>query len=144
MSSERNIDPFSVIILVLSVIGIILLAALDFAGFYYTGYGNRYSCLACEYATIGDLAAQIIVLILLILQIVIALNELLPNRFIDMDLDLYGIIMAGTTVIITIIGLASFGLVYGEYYWWPDVGFYGAIIAGILNIILFFLKYRNK
>lgn len=41
MSSERNIDPFAVMILVLSVIGLILLAALDFAAFDLNGSGTR-------------------------------------------------------------------------------------------------------
>ncbi len=144
MSSERNIDPFAVIILVLSVIGIILLVALDFAGFYYSGYGNRYSCLGCEYYTIVDLAAQVIILILLILQIIIALNELLPNRFIEKDLSLFGMIFAGLTILFFIVGIASFGIVHIEDEWWIETGGWGVLIAGILNSILFFLKFRNK
>ena len=144
MSSERNIDPFAVIILVLSIVGIILLAAFAFAGFYYPGYGNRFSCFDCEYWTQGDLAAQVIVLILLILQIVIALNDLLPKRFIEKDLDKIGMILAGFTILIVIIGIASFGIYYSEYEWWPETGFYGSIIAGILNLILFFLKDKNR
>ena len=144
MSSERNIDPFAVIILVVSIVGIILLAALDFAGFYYPGYGNRFSCFDCEYWTPGDLAAQVIILILLILQIVIALNDILPKRFIEKDLDKMGMILACLTILFVIIGIASFGIYYSEYEWWPGTGFYGAIIAGILNLILFFLKDKNR
>jgi len=144
MSSERNIDPFAVIILVLSVIGIILLAALDFAGFFYTGYGNRYSCLGCEYSTPVDLAAQVIILILLILQLIIALNDLLPNRFIEKDLNQIGMILAGLTILFFIIGIASFGIEYSEYEWWLETGGWGVIIAGTLNAILFYLKFRNQ
>ena len=143
MSSERKIDPFAVIILVLSIIGIILVATQYFASVYYMGY-YRHSCLDCEYATAGDLAAQVLILILLIVQIVIALNDLLPNRFIEKNLDQIGIILGGLTILFTIIGLGAFGIAYSEYEWWPETGFYGAIIAGILNFILFFLKYKNR
>ena len=143
MSSERNIDPFAVIILVLSIVGIILVATQYFASVYYMGY-YRHSCLDCEYATAGDLGAQVSILILLILQIVIALNELLPKRFIEKDLDKIGMILAGVTITFVIIGIASFGISYSEYEWWPETGFYGAIIAGILNLILFFLKDKNR
>lgn len=147
MSSEKKIDPFAVIILVLSIIGIILVATQDFAGFYLGGGYYRYSCLDCEYATGVDLAAQIIILILLIVQIVIALNDLLPNRFIEKNLDLIGLILGGLTILFTMIGLGAFGIVYGffgDHDWWPETGFYGAIIAGILNTILFFLKFKNR
>jgi len=144
MSSERNIDPFAVMILVLSVIAIILLAALPFAGFYYSGYGNRFSCFDCEYSTAGDLAAQVVILLLLIAQIIIVFNDLLPNKFIDKDLDKFGLILAALTIVWVIIGLASWGVVREAYEWWPETGFYGSIIAGILNTVLFFLKSRNK
>ncbi len=146
MSSERRVDPFAALVLVISVIGIILIAALSFAGFYLTGpySGNRFSCLDCEYSTPGDLAAQIIMLILFIIQIVVVLNDLLPNKFIQKNLDIYGMLLAGLTIILAIIGIASFGIKYQEFEWWPEVSFYGGIIAGILNFILFFLKFKNK
>ena len=146
MSSETKVDPFAALILVLSIIGIILIAALNFAGFYYENYysGNRFSCLDCSYSTGGTLAAQVFMLIFLIIQIVIVLNDLVPNRFIKMDLDKYGMILAGLTFFLAIIGLASFGIEYSEYEWWPSEGFYGGIIAGLLNTILFFLKSRNR
>ncbi|MFW9879293.1 MAG: hypothetical protein ACFFG0_39955 [Candidatus Thorarchaeota archaeon] len=144
MSSERKIDPFAALILVISIIGIILLATQYFASFYLGAGQYRHSCLDCEYATGGDLAAQIIVLILLIIQIVVALNDLLPKRFIDKNLDKWGIILGLLTILWVIIGIASFGIVYSAYEWWPETGFYSSIIAGIVNTILFFLKFRNK
>ncbi|MFX1571587.1 MAG: hypothetical protein ACFFB0_02480 [Promethearchaeota archaeon] len=144
MSTERKVDVFAALILVLSLIGLILLAALDFAAFYLPNYGTRYSCLGCEYSTSGDLAAQIIILILLIIQILIALNDLLPNKFIKKDLEKYGMFLAVATVLFAIIGISSFGAEYGDYDWWAAEGFWGSIIAGLLNTILFFLKYRNK
>lgn len=144
MSSERNVDVFAGLILVLSVIAIILLLTLDFAGFYLPSYGERYSCLGCEYYTPVDLAAQVIILILLILQIIIALNDLIPNRFIDKNLNQIGLILAGLTILFFIIGLSSFGIEYMDYDWWLMTGGYGVIIAGILNTILFFLKSKNK
>ncbi|TKJ23779.1 MAG: hypothetical protein CEE42_11740 [Promethearchaeota archaeon Loki_b31] len=55
MSEERNIDPFSLLILVLSIIAIITEIIGPFAGFFLTGYSNRFSCLDCEYSTSVDL-----------------------------------------------------------------------------------------
>ncbi len=144
MSEERNIDPFLLFILILSVIAIILEIIGPFAGFYLGGYGNRYSCLGCGYSTGVDLALQIIVLILFVIQIVIALNELLPNKFIPMDVIKYGMYIAITSIAFTVIGLAAFGIAYSWYEWWPELGFYGLVIGGVLNTILFFLRQRNK
>ncbi len=145
--SGSNVDPFAALILVFSIIGIILILIGPFAGLYYENYysGNRYSCLGCEYSTPGDVAAQVIMLILLIIQIVMVLNDLLPNKFIEKDLEKYGILLAVVTFFFAIIGIASFGAEYdNDYDWWPELGFYSGIIVGLLNIILFFLKYKNK
>ncbi|MHA1914874.1 MAG: hypothetical protein ACW986_17050 [Promethearchaeota archaeon] len=148
MADDRNIDPFSVIILVASIVGIILLMATAFAGFWIPA-GNRYSCIIdCEYYTGGDLAAQWIVFILLVVQIIVATNDLIPERFINIDkLELIGIILAGATLLFAFIGLGIFGITYGfigDREWWPETGFYGVAIAGLINTILFFLKFKNK
>jgi hypothetical protein len=150
MSSERKIDPFSALILVISVIGIIMVAALLFAGFYLPGYGNRFACFGCEYSTGGDAAARIIMIILLIAQIVLAINELLPEKFINIEfinVNLLGMILSGLTILFAFIGLGAFGINYGAidgFEWWPEAGFYGGAIAGIINVILFTLKFLNK
>ena len=145
MSDERKVDPFAALVLVLSVVGIILIATQYFAGFYVSGY-YRYSCLDCEYYTDGDLAAQIMMIVLLIIQIVVVLNELLPKRFVDKDLTIVGLGLAALTILFAIIGIASFGAEYDSVVsnWWPETGFYGGIIAGIINLILFALKYKNR
>jgi hypothetical protein len=144
MSTERKIDPFAVMILILSILGIVLLAPFDFAALYLGGGNYRYSCLTCGYATPGDLTAQIFIIILFVVQIVIALNELLPNRFIEKDLDKIGMGLSALTFLFAIIGIASFGIAYSNLEWWPELGFYSSIIGGILNAVLFFLKDRNK
>jgi len=145
MSSERKVDPFAALILVFSIIGLILMLAFDFAAMDIGGGNWRYSCLlGCEYYSTGDLIAQIVVLILLIIQIIIVLNELLPNKFLDKDLDKIGMILAVLTIVFVVIGLGSFGITYSENEWWPETGFYGGIIAGLINAVLFFLKDRNK
>ncbi|NVM44613.1 MAG: hypothetical protein HWN79_06835 [Candidatus Lokiarchaeota archaeon] len=144
MSEERNIDPFSIMILVLSVIAIVTEIIGPFAGFYLGGSSYRWSCLDCEYSTGLDYALQIIIIILFVIQIVIALNELLPNKFIPMDITKYGMYIAITTIVFAIVGLASFGITYAYYEWWPELGFYGLVIGGVLNTILFFLQQRNK
>jgi len=144
MSEERNIDIFSVLILILSIIAIVLVAIGPFAGFYYGGYGDRYSCLGCEYWTAGDLIAQIFILILFIIQVVIALNNLLPKKFISIDLTKYSLYIAITTFALAIIGLISFGTTHIGDEWWPELGFYGSVVGGFLNTILFFLKQKSK
>lgn len=142
MSSERNIDIFSAVILVVSIIAIVMEAIGPFAGFY-SGY-YYYSCLDCAYYTIGDYVSQIFILILLIATIVIAINDLLPKKFISKDLTKFGLYFALLTVIFSIIGIISFGVTYGDYEWWPDLGFYGTIVGGVINSLLYFLKTKNK
>ena len=48
-----RLDPYSVIIFVLSLIGLVLVTSTNFAGFWLENYytGSRYSCLTCEYST---------------------------------------------------------------------------------------------
>jgi hypothetical protein len=144
MSSERNIDFFSGLILILSIIALVTLLIGPFAGFYLGAGNYRYSCLNCEYWTIGDLISQILIIALLILQIIIALNELLPNKFISRDLTNIGLSFALLTFFFSLIGLISFGVAYSDYEWWPELGFYGTVVGGLLNTILFYLKKRNK
>jgi len=144
MSTEKKIDPFAALILVISLIAIIVMSFAYFMGLYYPGYGNRYSCLSCGYTTAGDLAAQIFVILLFIIQIIIALNDLLPNPFIKKDIGLLGLVLAVLTILIVIVGAAIFIVTYLDYDTWPETGFYFGLIAGIINAILFFLKYKNK
>ena len=143
MSEERNIDVFSALILIFSILAIILEIIGPFAYFYLGGGNYRYSCLDCEYSTGLDYTMQILAIILLVIQIIIALNELVPNKFIKMDVTKYGMVLAILTLLFAIIGIASFGIVYAFYEWWPDLGFYALLIGGLINTILFFLKQRN-
>jgi len=144
MSSERKIDPFAALILVISLIVIIVMAISNFMGFNLGFYGARYSCLTCEYYTAGDLAMQILAIIFFIIQLIIALNELLPNPLIKKDLVLLGLGLAALTIIVVIIGAGIFIVTYSDYDSWPETGFYFGLIGGIINAILFFLKYKNK
>ena len=144
MMSERNIDIFSGLVLILSLIALIMLSIGDF-GWIYIGGGNyRFSCLTCEYSTIGDLTSQIFILILLVLQIVISINDLLPKRFIARDMTLFGLISALMIFGFSLIGLISFGVTYSYYEWGVDIGFYGPVVAGLINSILYILKLKNK
>jgi len=147
MSSERKVDASAIMILIISLIGIILIAATTFAGFYYIGYGNRFSCLDCEYYTDVDYAAQIIMIILFIVQIVLAINELVPKRFLNFEkLDIIGLILSGIIIFFAIIGIGAFGIRWGlieGFEWWPEAGFYGSFVAGIINAIFYFLRFRN-
>ena len=143
MSEERKVDVFSALILIFSIIAIILEIIGPFAYFYLGGGNYRYSCLDCEYSTGVDYMMQILAIILLVIQIIIALNELIPNKFIKMEVTKYGIILAILTMVFALIGIASFGISYAFYEWWPDLGFYGLAIGGLINTILFFLKQKN-
>lgn len=143
-SSQKidSFDPFSVSILVVSLIGLFLVTFMDFAGFYLTGYysGYRYSCLTCEYSTVVDSFAILVAIFLLLGQIVICLNDLLPNKFLPEAFSRFGLIFAVGTLFVTIIGGAAFAIAYSGFEWWFETGFYGALLAGLINSVLFFLK----
>jgi hypothetical protein len=147
MSTEKKMDPISVLILVISILGIILMLVGDFAGFYLTGTatGNRYSCLLlCSYTTPVDFISQIFIVVLLLFQVILSFNKLIPSNFFA-DLRFfqvlwkYGLYVSILTILFAITGLISFGAVYSDYEWWPETGFYAGFIAGLLNAILFYL-----
>ncbi|MFW9866833.1 MAG: hypothetical protein ACFFEN_12130 [Candidatus Thorarchaeota archaeon] len=152
MARDLKVDPFAIVILIISFIGFILLLATPFAGLYFDDgyyYGYGYSCFSCfGYSVGGDVAMQAMVLIFFIVQIVIAINELLPKKFINFDkMNIIGIALAGATILLTIIGLAIFGGVY-EFdntvtNWWPEAGFYGGVVGGIVNLVMFILKFKE-
>jgi len=94
---------------------------------------------------------QVLILILLILQIAMAINNLLPKSFIPEDspaaflrTSMFGIISSILIWSFAIIGLISFGVTYDYTDWWMDIGFYGPVVAGIINMILYILKHLNK
>ena len=130
----------------ISVSGFFVVLLEYFAGFWLTGYytGERYSCLSCEYGTFTDMASQVLILLLILGQLFIALNEILPKQFIEKDLSLLGLILAIGTFIFTVIGLIGFGIAYSEYEWWPEAGFYAGIITGLINGFLFAVKFKQK
>jgi len=137
----------ALIIVVLSIVGMILLLATDFAGFYLTGYysGYRYSCLGCDYYTGVDTAAIIIAAILLAFQLLIAANAVLPTPFLK---KLHGMkiipILGLLTILMMMMGGISFGTTYEDFTWWFEAGFYGGLIAGILNTVLAVLSLRMR
>jgi hypothetical protein len=137
----------ALIIVVISIVGMILLLATDFAGFYLTGYysGYRYSCLSCEYNTGVDTAAIIIGVVLLVLQLLLAANAVLPTTFLKKLPGMKIIPILGLLIIVMMMmGGISFGISYDDFVWWFEVGFYGGLIAGILNTILAVLGFRIK
>ena len=137
-----RLDPYSVIIFVLSLIGLVLVASTNFAGFWLENYytGSRYSCLTCEYSTEVDRAAIVLVILLLLGQIAISLNDLLPNKFLAENISRLGIFLAASTLLLTIIGGVAFSVSYSEYDSWLETGFYAGALAGLINSVLFFLK----
>jgi hypothetical protein len=146
MSEERKIDAFAIIILIISLVGLILLLVTDFAGVYVGAY--RYSCLIdCGYWTVTDFTMQIFMVILLIAQMVWSINELLPEKFLPFkNLNLIGLILATATSLFAVIGIGAFGIYYGllgGYNWWAETGFYGGFVAGIINAVFYFLRYKE-
>ena len=139
---------FSLLILVLSFIGFILVTFTPFAGLYLTGYysGYRYSCLTCEYATAVDRTAIILAMLLLLGQMAISFNEFWPDtilsQFLPADFSRWGVFFAIFTLVITLIGGAVFMSTYSYYETWFEPGFYGGAVVGLLNSVLFFLKDR--
>ncbi len=133
-------------ILGISFIGFLVVLFGKFAGFWLTGYftGERYSCLFCEYGTFIDIASIVLILFSIIGQIFVVLNEILPKPLIKVDLSLLGLLFAIGTFILSIIGLVGFGIVYSEFEWWPEAGFYAGIITGVFNGFLFAVKFGSK
>ncbi|QEE15448.1 hypothetical protein DSAG12_01273 [Promethearchaeum syntrophicum] len=133
-------------ILGISFIGFLVVLFSKFAGFWLTGYytGERYSCLFCEYGTFIDIASIVIILLSILGQIIVVLNEILPKQLIKIDLSLVGLLFAIGTIIFSIVGLVGFGIVYSDYEWWPEAGFYASIITGVFNGLLFAVKFVSK
>ena len=132
-------------ILGISIIGFFVVLLEWFAGFWLPFYAEeRYSCLTCEYGTFIDIASQVLILLLILGQIFVVLNDILPKQIIEKDLTLFGLLFAIGTIIFTVIGLIGFGIAYSEFEWWPEAGFYAGIITGIINGFLFALKFRKK
>ena len=132
-------------ILGISFIGFLVVLFEWFAGFWLPFYAEeRYSCLFCEYGTFVDITSMVLILLLIIGQIFVVLNEILPKQIIEKDLTLFGLLFAIGTIIFTIIGLIGFGVAYSEYEWWPEAGFYAGIITGLFNGFLFTVKFKQK
>jgi hypothetical protein len=152
LSEERKIDYFSAIVLILSIIALVMLLIGPFGGLDIPLYSwNGFSCLYCEYSTILDYIMQVFIVILLILQIVMTINNLLPQPFIREDspvgflgTSMFGIISSILIWGFAIIGLISFGVTYEYTDWWMDIGFYGPLVAGLISMILYILKHLNK
>ena len=94
--------------------------------------------------TFVDIASIVLILLLIIGQIFVVLNEILPKQLINNDLTLLGLLFAIGTIIFTVIGLIGFGVAYSEYEWWPEAGFYAGIITGLINGFLFTVKFYKK
>ncbi len=77
---------------------------------------------------------------------IIAINTLLPKPFLKALVGSKFIPILGiATIVMMIIGAASFGGAYESLYeWWLGTGFYGGLIAGILNTVLAVLSFRVK
>jgi hypothetical protein len=147
MDTPEKKQVFSLTILGLSFIAIILLLTTDFGGFWLTGYytGERYSCLFCEYGSFFDKIIIVLLIILLAGQGAIALNSVLPKKFLQQKLEILGMISAGATVFLTIVGGIAIAIEFGDYWeWWLGTAFYTGLIAGIVNFGLYFLLHKNR
>lgn len=132
-----------ILILLLSVVGIVLIAVGPFGVLYIPGYGLRYSCLGCEYYTYTDLAAQVIMIILLSIVSLVAINELLPNKLFDLGMiNRIGALLGVCTAAFAILGGAAFSFWWIDYAAWYDVGYYGGLSAGLCDALLFVIREK--
>ena len=144
-STITTTNPYSIVILVFSILGVLSLVFFDFGGIYISGYysGYRSICLLCEYSTgLVDLTI-ILATLLLIGQFLISLNDLVTEKFLPEVLPKRGFLLAIATLIMIIFGGLVLLVGYSEYEWWFETGFYGGFVAGLVNSILFYLKEKS-
>ena len=144
-STATTANPYTIVILVFSILGFLSLVFFDFGGIYIYGYysGYRSICFLCEYSTgLVDLAIFLAGLLLLG-QILISLNELVTEKFLPEALSEKGFLLAISTLVIIIFGGLVLLVGYSEYDWWFETGFYGGFVAGLVNSILFYLKEKS-
>ncbi len=134
---------FTLIVLVLSGLGLGLLLGAPFAGLY-TGGGlvKQYAGLAYGNNASFTIAAIIIGAVLFGIQAVIALNELLPKRIFKQNLMMLALLLAFGTLGVVIAGGINFGAWALGKNWWFEGGFVMGLLASAANavIILFFIK----
>ncbi|MHA1617782.1 MAG: hypothetical protein ACTSVZ_00770 [Promethearchaeota archaeon] len=137
----RKSKLFNLIILGFSFVGFILLIFTDIGGFWLTGpyAGERYSCLFCAYASFFERIAIILLIFLFLAQNAIGLNNYLSQKFYPKKFETLGMILAGSTIALTILAGISFAIENADYEWWFETAFYYGIVAGIVNFSMFFL-----
>ncbi|MHA1793485.1 MAG: hypothetical protein ACTSVI_12615 [Promethearchaeota archaeon] len=133
-----------------SLIGMILLFATDFAGFYLEGYyhGFRNSCLiGCEYNVGFDTFTMILDVILFLFLFLASFNQIKPfikNEQIRVHVKDLGLFSCIVILACTAISGASFVIEYIDYESWMDVSFYSTMIAAVVDLVLFILLKKIK
>ena len=133
---------------IFSLVGGILLLATPFCGFngsnYYLGV---YIWGEIGATTEGYGAIFILMAIMLIISAIIALIAIWDSD--KIPFERYKVICFLLTLavfIMSIIGLIIFGVEMEEleYWWWPDAGFFGGAIGGLIATLFFYMVYRES
>lgn len=143
MSEETQEVPISVFyigLLIVNLIAGILILATDFGGFYYyTG-----TLRIWEYVNLlNPIGAPIIIVVVICFfySVFFALMKLLKKEeYIPKNGFNIGYYLSFAALILVVLGTIAvviIGLDATE--WWFDAGFYGGIIGGLLNFILYLL-----
>jgi hypothetical protein len=134
--------------LIFSVVGAILLFATPFAGFngsnYYLGV---YIWGGIGANTTGYGAIFILMGVMLLVCFIIALVALWDADKIPFErYRELCFLLTFAVFIMSIIGLIAFGVEMDnmDYWWWPDAGFYGGAIGGLISALFFFMVYRES
>ena len=135
----------SIGILISSIIGFLSLAFLELGGFSLSEYSGFNSiCLLCASTSPAFRGIIFIAVLALFVQVLIGISYFIPQKFLPSILANRGIILASITLGFTLLGGFAIATVYDIFTWWLGVGFYGGLIAGITNVILFYIKRRKK
>ncbi len=134
--------------LIFSLVGAILLLAMNFAWFdgsnYYYGV-IFYGGVGAGTATYG--ALFILMAVMLLVCFVISLLALWDADKIPIpQYEKVCFLLSFIVFLLSIIGLIIFGVIAEEedWYWGPDGGFFGGVIGGLMTMIFFFMIYREN
>ncbi|MHA2169200.1 MAG: hypothetical protein ACXAB7_04830 [Candidatus Kariarchaeaceae archaeon] len=147
MAEQTNIQSYLVGALITSVIGAALTILSDFAGWTETGYTSDYYL-----ATDGEFADGFQKLMIYVLTIgllgcsYLAFNNMRPGKTTSEQELTWGFYLSIGVIVGTLVEMLLFiSWVSSDETeeWWPDTGFYAALIGGILTALLFKLSRDN-
>lgn len=145
----KNPRNLVILALILSAIGAILVLTTPFGGMTvptYYGLRDRFASLGSEYSEPLD---NIFIVLLALCMLATALVSFVASRLAQLNQG--KVIRTARTLAFLTLGLAVMGgFAYeitraniGYVEWWLDTGFYAALVAGLVNSILFSVVLRR-